>query len=218
MLDTDAGEIDEMHIIHAARAGGHAGKAREAPVDVMSYRRGDGALLEHLLDQVDAAARGIALIAKQHIGRASGGAEAAMDAALEHGIGAGDGGILELLVEKFVCMAELKLPGYMRPALRMPARIEGRFQPRGEGGERRVERLEHVDARPGRALGADERRMTADSAVARRILHGAGVRGERRLKPDQAAGPVIRDLTDVEGARDDGDELRRAGRNGGDAP
>ena len=59
---------------------------------------GDRALLEHLLDQVDAAARGIALIAEQHIGRAGGGAEAAMDAALEHGVGAGDGRVLELLV------------------------------------------------------------------------------------------------------------------------
>ena len=98
LLDADAREIDEMHVVHPARAGGHAGEAGETPVDVVGDRRGDRALLEHLLDQVDAAARRIALIAEQHIGRAGGGAEAAMDAALEHGVGAGDGRVLELLV------------------------------------------------------------------------------------------------------------------------
>ena len=79
-------------------AGGHAGEAREAAVDVIGDRRGDRALLEHLLDQIDAAARAIALIAEQHIGRTSCGAEAAMDAALQHGVGPSDGRVLELLV------------------------------------------------------------------------------------------------------------------------
>ena len=98
VLDADAGEVDEMHVVDAARAGGHAGEAGEAAVDVIADRRGHLALLEHLLDQIDAAARGIALVAEQHIGRAGGGAEAAMDAAPQHGVGAGDGRVLELLV------------------------------------------------------------------------------------------------------------------------
>ena len=37
-------------------------------------------VLQHVLDQVDAPARGIELVAEQHIGRAGRGAEAAMDA------------------------------------------------------------------------------------------------------------------------------------------
>jgi hypothetical protein len=40
-------------------------------------------VLQHLLDQVDAAARRIELVAEQHIGRAGRGAEAAMHAGAE---------------------------------------------------------------------------------------------------------------------------------------
>jgi hypothetical protein len=57
VLDAHPREIDEMHVVHTARAGGHAGEAGQATVDVVGDRRRDGALLEHLLDQVDAAAR-----------------------------------------------------------------------------------------------------------------------------------------------------------------
>ena len=104
MLDADPREIDEMHVVHPARAGGHAGEAGEAPVDVVGDRRGDRALLEHLLDEVDAAARGIALIAEQHIGRAGGGAEAAMDAALSMASARAMVGSCSCSWEKLVCM------------------------------------------------------------------------------------------------------------------
>src|SRR5262245_18683407 len=51
----------------------------------MALHLGAGALasFEHLLDQVDAAARAVALIAQQHVGRAGGGAEATMYAAAQ---------------------------------------------------------------------------------------------------------------------------------------
>src|SRR4029453_19000947 len=99
-LDARPGKIDEMHVIDAARAGGHAGEAGEAAIDVVGHRRRYLALLEHLLHQVDAAARAVALIPREHIGRAGRGAEAAMHAALQDRIRAGDGRIGELdLVE-----------------------------------------------------------------------------------------------------------------------
>jgi hypothetical protein len=55
--------------------------------DVGGHRR---AALEHSLDQVDAAARRIELIAEQDIGGAGRGAEAAMDAFADDRIGFGD--------------------------------------------------------------------------------------------------------------------------------
>ena len=41
-------------------------------------------VLQHVLDQVDAAARRIELVAVEHVGRAGRGAEAAMDAGAEN--------------------------------------------------------------------------------------------------------------------------------------
>src|SRR5688572_16564800 len=43
-------------------------------------------VLKHLLHQVDAAAWGIELVAKQHVGRAGGGAESAVHALADHGL------------------------------------------------------------------------------------------------------------------------------------
>jgi hypothetical protein len=109
-----------MHVIDAARTGGHAGEAGEAAVDVVGHRRRHLALLEHLLHQVDAAARAVALIAGEHIGRAGRGAEAAMHAALQDRIGARDGRIGELNLVESGLHRFAYIPEYMRPGLRMP--------------------------------------------------------------------------------------------------
>ena len=53
-------------------------------------------VLQHVLDQIDAAARGIELVAEQHIGRAGRGAEAAMHAGAQDLVGFRDVGIGEL--------------------------------------------------------------------------------------------------------------------------
>ena len=80
-LDVGAGMVDEVHVVHPARAGGHAGEAGEAAVDMRLHRgAGPGAALEHLLHQVDAPARGIALVAEQNVGRAGGRAQPAVHA------------------------------------------------------------------------------------------------------------------------------------------
>ena len=53
-------------------------------------------VLEHVLDEVDAAARAVELVAQEHISGASRGAEAAMDAGAEDLVGFADVGIGEL--------------------------------------------------------------------------------------------------------------------------
>jgi len=53
-------------------------------------------LFQHLLDQVDSAARAIELVAEQHIGRTGRGAEAAMHAGAQDLVRFGDIGIGEL--------------------------------------------------------------------------------------------------------------------------
>jgi hypothetical protein len=96
-LDVHPRMIDEVHVVHVGRTGGHAGEAGEAAIDVLDRLRiGRPAFLEHALDEVNAAARAIELVAEQHIGRAGGGAEAAMHAGPEDLLGLANIGILEL--------------------------------------------------------------------------------------------------------------------------
>ena len=73
-------------------------RQRQAAVDValhLGARR--AVVLEHLLHQVDAAARAVALVAEQHVGRAGGGAEAAVHAAAQDLVDLGDARVLQLL-------------------------------------------------------------------------------------------------------------------------
>ena len=89
--------IDQMHIVDARRAGGHAGKAGQAAINMRDGDRVGGAVVfQHVLDEVNPPARRIQLIAQRHIGRASRGAKAAMDAGAENGFGLGDGRVGEL--------------------------------------------------------------------------------------------------------------------------
>jgi hypothetical protein len=89
--------VDQMHVMHARGARRHAGEARQAAVDVGDDLLGRGRVaLQHLLDQVDAAARRIELVAEQHIGRAGRGAEAAMHAGAQNVVGHRDVRIGEL--------------------------------------------------------------------------------------------------------------------------
>src|SRR5262249_32193629 len=116
-----------MHVIHAARAGGHAGEAREAAVDVVGHGRRDLTLLKHLLHQIDAAARAVALISSEHIGRAGGDAQAAMDAAPEDRVGTGDGRVGELHRVELGLHGLAYIPAYMRPGLRIPTGSNARL-------------------------------------------------------------------------------------------
>ena len=80
-LDPDPRIIDEPAIVDARRARGHAGEAAKAVVDRPDVVGLDlAAGLEQVLDEVDAPARAVALVALGHISRAGRGAEAAMHA------------------------------------------------------------------------------------------------------------------------------------------
>ena len=58
--------IDQMLIIHARRACRHASQARQAAVDVANhFHCGLALILQHVLDEVNAASRAVELIAQQ---------------------------------------------------------------------------------------------------------------------------------------------------------
>jgi hypothetical protein len=97
ILDVVPGVVDEVHVVHAGGAGAHAGEAGEAAVDVADdFLRGRAAGFQHVLDEVDAAAGGIELVAEEDEGGARGGAEAAMDAGAELLVGFRGVGVAEL--------------------------------------------------------------------------------------------------------------------------
>ena len=73
--------LDQLVVLHPRRAGGHAGHAAEAAVEVLDHRRRD--LLVALLHQHDPPARRVHLLAPQHVGRARGQAEAAVHAVVD---------------------------------------------------------------------------------------------------------------------------------------
>ena len=96
LLDAHAGEIDQMHIVDAARTGRHAAEAGQTAVDVMHRGRRHVASLEHLLHEIDAPARTVPLIPCQHIGGTGGRAQPAMNAAAQDLVGTRDRRVPEL--------------------------------------------------------------------------------------------------------------------------
>ena len=96
-LDVRACVIHEVHVMHARGTSGHAGKAGEAAIDVLDdVRRGVPAVLKHILDQVDAPARGIELVPQQHVSRTGRSTKAAMHAGAQDSLCFGNIGIREL--------------------------------------------------------------------------------------------------------------------------
>ena len=72
--------IDKVHVIHPRGAGRHATEAGEAAINMFDHFLSCiAAILKHVLDQIDAPARRIELIAKKRIGGTRGRTEAAMD-------------------------------------------------------------------------------------------------------------------------------------------
>ena len=116
--------VDEMHVMHASRARRHAGEAGKATVDMLDHlRRRRPVVLEHVLDQVNPAARRIEFVPEQHITWACCGAKAAMRAGANDALGFGSRRIAQLIQ----CEARLHLfqshrthtPAYIRPGPRM---------------------------------------------------------------------------------------------------
>ena len=117
-LDMPPRVVDQMHVVHPGRTGGHAGVAGQAAVDMahrIPVRRPTG--LQHALDQIDPAAGRIALVPKQQIGRAGGVAEAAMHAASRDRLGMGSIRVAPDLRSK---LRPHRQPP-IRPGLRIPS-------------------------------------------------------------------------------------------------
>ncbi len=71
LLDVAARQVDQVHVVDAARAGRHAGQARQAAIEGGAAPRARRrVVLEHVLDEVDASARAVALVSEKHVGRA----------------------------------------------------------------------------------------------------------------------------------------------------
>src|SRR5581483_5272629 len=113
---------------------------------VLHLGPGIAALLEHVLHQVDAPTRRIALIPEQHVGRARRRAQAAMHEASQDAVGFRQARFLELLgcEVRLHCSAACHgAPGairvgpytphasaYMRPGFKIPAGANTDFRPR----------------------------------------------------------------------------------------
>ena len=82
-----AADVDQPAVLHARRTRRLAAAAGEAAVEMQLRLRGDRRALEHLLDQVDAPARAVELVAEQLVRRAGRRAEAAMHARAQDGVG-----------------------------------------------------------------------------------------------------------------------------------
>jgi hypothetical protein len=82
-LDLLAGGLDQLVVLHAGRAGGDAGHAAKALVEVADHLVVHGLALQPDLHQVDAATRRVHLLAPQQVGRAGRQAEAAVDAVVD---------------------------------------------------------------------------------------------------------------------------------------
>src|SRR4030095_617884 len=84
------------------------------------FQVGGLVVLQHVLDQVDASARAIELVAEFDVGRAGRRAEPAVDAALQNLLRHRDVGVGEL-GEGEVGLHGDQMPAYIRPGLRMPS-------------------------------------------------------------------------------------------------
>ena len=159
-LDVGAGMVDQVHVVDAGRTGRHAGEAGQAAVDMSGdLLRRRPVVLQHVLDQVDAPARRIELIAVEHIGRAGRGAKAAVHAGAQDlfrfrdmrvgQLREGEGGLHVLNTRPHASGIEHAL------------RIEALPHALRQCGKRGRLRLEHVDLGAERCRRANERRVAA---------------------------------------------------------
>ena len=189
-LDPDPRLIDQVHVVHARRTGGHAGEAGQAAVDMLDHlRRRRLVLFQHLLDQVDPPARAIELVAEQHIGRTGRGAEPAMHAGAQDLVGFGDIGIGELGEREFGF--HVAAISSIRPRLRMilgsklwRTRWLSAATPPACGWKTSTFRLISSDARISDGVAAGG----LDALTHQGRLR---VRLRRQRRPDQAAAPIV---------------------------
>ena len=113
--------IHQMPVLHARGAGCHAGQAGQAAVDMADRARvGGAALFQHVLDQVNAPARTVEFVAQHLVGRAGGGAQAAVHAGPQDLVRPRHGGVFQLIGRE--CRLHRRVFRYqpIRPGFRMP--------------------------------------------------------------------------------------------------
>jgi hypothetical protein len=176
--------------VHARGAGGHAGEARQAAVDVLDgllVRR--PAVLQHVLDQVDPPARAVELVAQHLVGRAGRGAEAAMHAGAQDLVRPRDRRVAQLLGGEIGLHAGSQAATGARrpsPGFRMPRGSNFARSPpsAATGAGAGVEHAQRALRRPRRAPASHARRRAASAA--RRSASSSGT-----SSPDQPAAPVV---------------------------
>src|SRR5690606_37213396 len=84
ILDELAADIEQPRIFHARGAGRFAGAAGEAAIEMQLRARAGRCAFEHRLDQIDASARTVELVAEELVGRAGGVAESAVHALAQY--------------------------------------------------------------------------------------------------------------------------------------
>ena len=100
-LNICASYIDKVHVVDLGGAGGHAGVAGQATINVSDCsRRWRTTGLQHFSDEIYPAARRIVLVTKQNVCRTNGRAEPVMHAVLQDFVGLGNMGFRELLARE----------------------------------------------------------------------------------------------------------------------
>jgi hypothetical protein len=85
--DQLAPDVEQAPVLNARGTGGLASAAGEAAVEMDPGLVGDRLPLQRLLHEIDAAARPVVFVAEQQVGGAGRGAEAAMHALPQDGVG-----------------------------------------------------------------------------------------------------------------------------------
>ena len=191
-FDSGAGMVHQVHVVDARRAGGHAGEAREAAVDVgHELGRGFPVVLQQVLDQVNPPARAVQFVAQQHISGAGRGAEAAMDAAPQDLFGGGDVRVGQL------CQGEVGLHGLLfsdplvhASGVEDPHGIEAVLHPCGECREGRFLRLKHWDSGPQGLARSQQSGMAGAGGQGLANLAMCGFAAVGQAQPDEPAAPV----------------------------
>ncbi len=87
VVDNDPADVRQAAVAHAGRAGGLAGAAGETAIQMELSPSRRGAAFQHLLDEIDASPGTVQLVTEELIGRAGGGAEAAVHALAQDPVG-----------------------------------------------------------------------------------------------------------------------------------
>ncbi len=117
-LDHFAADVEQPRVLHARGACGFAGTAGKAAIEMQAGLLSRLDAFEHLLDQINTAARSVQFVTQQLIGRAGRGAEAAMDAPTQDLLGLAAGGGMTDEIGKMGFHAQNS--EYRRPGLKTP--------------------------------------------------------------------------------------------------